>query len=77
MGGTPEENARITRDILTGKLTGPKRDIVVLNSAMSLYLGIDDCTIADCIVMANDLIDSGRAAAKLEEFVKATNGVNA
>ena len=45
VGGNPEENARITRDILTGKLTGPKRDIVVFNSALSLYLGIDDCTI--------------------------------
>lgn len=77
VGGNPEENARITKDILTGKLTGPKRDIVVLNSAMSLYLGIDDCTIADCITMANDLIDSGKAAAKLEEFVKATRNIAA
>ena len=76
VGGNPEENARITRDILTGKLTGPKRDIVVFNSALSLYLGIDDCTIEDCIVLANDLIDSGKAAAKLEEFAKATNQYN-
>lgn len=75
-GGDPAENARITRDILTGKLTGPKRDIVVLNSALSLYLGIDDCTIADCIQMANDLIDSGKAAAKLDEFARATNEVS-
>lgn len=71
-GGTPEENAVITRAILDGTLTGPKRDIVVLNSAMSLYLGIDGCTIADCIRTANQLIDSGKAAAKLEEFVRAT-----
>lgn len=75
-GGDPAENARITKDILTGKLTGPKRDIVILNSALSLYLGIDDCTIADCIQMANDLIDSGKAAAKLEEFAQATNEVS-
>lgn len=75
-GGDPAENARITKDILTGKLTGPKRDIVVLNSALSLYLGIDDCTIADCIQMANDLIGSGKAAAKLEEFAQATNEVS-
>lgn len=75
VGGTPEENAQITRDILSGKLTGPKRDIVVLNSALSLYLGIDDCTIADCLKTASDLISSGKAAAKLEEFVKATREV--
>ncbi len=76
VGGNPEENAQITRDILTGKLTGPKRDIVVFNSALSLYLGIDDCTIGDCVALANDLIDSGKAAAKLEEFAKATNKYN-
>lgn len=75
VGGTPEENAKITRDILSGTLRGPKRDIVVLNSALSLYLGIDDCTIQDCVAMASDLIDSGKALAKLEEFIKATNEV--
>lgn len=77
LGGRPEENAQITRDILSGALKGPKRDIVVLNSAMSLYLGIDDCTILDCIHKAADLIDSGMALAKLEEFTKATNEVKA
>lgn len=71
-GGTPEENAQITRDILQGKCTGPMRDIVLLNSALSLYLGIDDCTIEDCLKKAASLIDSGKAAAKLEEFVRAT-----
>ncbi|WP_333648127.1 anthranilate phosphoribosyltransferase [Lacrimispora sp.] len=75
VGGTPADNAEITRDILYGKLQGPKRDIVILNSALSLYLGIDDCTIAECIEKAADLIDSGKAAAKLEEFVKATQEV--
>ena len=49
---------------------------MVFTSALSLYLGIDDCTIEDCIVLANDLIDSGKAAAKLEEFAKATNQYN-
>jgi anthranilate phosphoribosyltransferase len=71
-GGAPEENAAITRDILEGREKGPKRDIVVLNSALALYLGIDDCTVFDCIGMARDLIDSGKAAAKLEEFRKWT-----
>jgi len=75
LGGTPAENAVITREILNGTLRGPKRDIVILNSALSLYLGIDNCTITDCIKTAADLIDSGKAAAKLEEFVKAVNEV--
>ena len=49
IGGTPEENAQITRNILSGSLKGPKRDVVVLNAAISLYLGIDDCTVRDCV----------------------------
>ncbi len=48
---------------------------MILNSALSLYLGTDNCTISDCIKTAADLIDSGKAAAKLEECVKAVNEV--
>jgi anthranilate phosphoribosyltransferase len=72
-GGPPEENARITLDILNGKERGPKRDVVVLNAAMALYLGTDNCTVADCVKMAQNLIDSGKAAAKLDEFRRLTN----
>lgn len=75
VGGAPEENARISRDILTGKLKGPKRDAVILNSALSLYLGIDDCSIPECVKMANEIIDSGKAGDKLEQFVAATKEV--
>lgn len=74
-GGTPEDNAQITRDILSGKETGPKRDVVVLNAAMALYLGIDNCTVAECIQKAKELIDNGKAAAKLAEFSRLTNEV--
>jgi anthranilate phosphoribosyltransferase len=74
-GGSPEENAQITVDILTGKERGPKRDVVILNSAMALYLGIDNCTVFECIKMAKDIIDSGKAVAKLEQFRKLTNEV--
>lgn len=72
-GGSPEENAKIASDILTGKERGSKRDLVVLNSAMALYLGIDDITVAESIKLAEDIIDSGKAAAKLEEFCRLTN----
>jgi len=74
-GGTPAENAQITLEILNGRERGPKRDVVVLNAAMALYLGIDDCPVTDCIKMAQDLIDSGKAAAKLDEFRRLTNEV--
>ena len=75
VGGDPKENAQITMDILTGKEKGPKRDVVILNSAMALYLGIDHCTVAECINMAQNLIDSGKAAATLKEFCRLTNEV--
>jgi anthranilate phosphoribosyltransferase len=71
-GGVPEENARIARDILGGK-TGAKRDIVVLNSAVCLYMAYNHITLRQCVKMAQDLIDSGAALNKLEAFVAATN----
>ena len=76
IGGTPLENAQITRDILAGKEHGAKRDIVILNAALSLYLGTDSCTIADCVKKATDLIDSGAALKKLEDFVAATKAAS-
>lgn len=73
-GGTPEDNARITRAVLSGA-RGPKRDVVIINAALSLYLGLDDCTVGDCVRLAGELIDSGKALKKLEAFIQATNEV--
>lgn len=75
LGGTPEKNAAITRGILNGTVTGPKRDTVILNSALALYLGIDNISIKDCIKLANELIDSGAALKKMDEFILLTNEV--
>ena len=72
IGGTPEENAQITLDILTGKETGAKRDVVLMNAGMSLYLGIDGITLEDGIKKAKELIESGKAYEKYEEFKQAT-----
>lgn len=72
IGGTPGENAEITRRILTGKETGPKRDIVLMNAGMSLYLGIDGITLEEGIEKAKELIADGKAYEKLQEFVKET-----
>ena len=69
IGGEKEENAVIARDILNGK-KGPKRDVVVLNSAFCLYMSHNDITLRDCVRMAEEIIDSGKAKAKLEAFVK-------
>lgn len=73
VGGTPEENAEITRGILTGKITGAKRDIVTLNAGTAIYLGKLGITLEEGIKEAAQIIASGKAAEKLEEFVTATN----
>lgn len=66
-GGTPEENKRITLDILTGVDQGPKRDVVVLNAALALYIGDKVESIANGILMAKHLIDNGEAINILEK----------
>lgn len=66
-GGTSKENANIILNILNGE-KGPQRDIVVLNTAAALYVGKKCATIKDGVVLAIDLIDSGKALHKLEEL---------
>jgi anthranilate synthase/phosphoribosyltransferase len=73
VGGTPQENALITRGILEGRITGAKRDIVLLNAGAALYTIGRAETLADGIRMAGELIDSGKALEKLEEFIRVTN----
>ena len=71
-GGTPAENAQITRDILTGK-SGPKRDAVLMNAGAAIYMAGKADSIQAGIDMAREIIDSGKAAAKLEKFVELSN----
>lgn len=71
-GGTGEENAAITRAILSGE-KGPKRDIVVLNSACGIYIGGKAASIAEGVKIAEDMIDSGKAMEKLNALVAKTN----
>ncbi len=72
-GGTPEENAQITRDILSGKEHGCRRDTVVLNAAAGLYVAGAVPSLRDGVERANELIDSGAAAATLEAYAQASN----
>jgi len=67
IGGTAADNANIILDILNGK-KGPKRDIVVLNTAAALYVGKKCVTINTGVILAQELIDSGTALRKLEEL---------
>ncbi|MDY0145469.1 MAG: anthranilate phosphoribosyltransferase [Kiritimatiellia bacterium] len=68
-GGEPAENAAITRGILDGTITGPKRDIVLLNSAASLLAANRAESIAAGIKKSAESIDSGAALDKLEKLI--------
>lgn len=72
-GGSPQENAAITRAILTGAEQGARRNAVLLNAGAALYLAGKAETMADGVKLAAGLIDSGKASAKLEEFIKCSN----
>lgn len=72
IGGSPEENAQIAKDILSGKEQGAKRDIVILNAGIGIYLGSDDISMEDAVKKAEEMIDNGSAYEKMQAFVKAT-----
>ena len=72
-GGTPEENAEITKAIVNGTEKGPKRQAVCMNAGAALYIAGKAESLEVGVKMAENLIDSGAAAAKLREFVEETN----
>ncbi|MCQ2508614.1 MAG: anthranilate phosphoribosyltransferase [Dorea sp.] len=72
VGGTPEENAEITKAILKGQ-KGPKRDAVLMNAGAALYIGGKAESMADGIKLAAKLIDSGKALEVLNKFIEVSN----
>ena len=72
VGGTPQENAQILRDILDGK-DGAKRNAVLLNAGAAIYVAGKADSIDSGIKIAKDMIDSGKAKAQLERFIEQSN----
>ncbi|MEA4913473.1 MAG: anthranilate phosphoribosyltransferase [Christensenella sp.] len=72
VGGTPEQNAAITRAILSGTERGAKRDAVLLNAGAALYLGGKTDSFQSGVLLAAEIIDSGAALQKLEAFRQAS-----
>lgn len=73
VGGTPEENADIVKEILSGKESA-KMDAVLLNAGAAIYIASDDLTMQEAVDKARELIISGKAAKQLEALVEKTNG---
>ena len=72
-GGTAKENAVTTKNILNGTISGAKRDIVLLNTAVALLVDNKVNSTEEGIEMAKEAIDNGDALKKLEEIVKISN----
>lgn len=72
VGGTPEENASIVRDILNGE-KGHKRNAVLMNAGAALYIGGKAENMKDGIRLAAELIDSGKAMETLQKLIEVSN----
>ena len=72
VGGEPAANAQIAREILDG-VEGPKMDAVLLNAGAAIYIATDGITIEQGIEKAKEMITSGKAKAKLEQFIEDSN----
>lgn len=73
LGGTPAENAAITRAVLEGRERGAKRDAAVINAAAALLVAGKADSLAKAVGLAEETIDSGKARLKLEQFVQLSN----
>ena len=73
VGGTPAENAEITRKILSGDEKGAKRKAVCLNAGAALYIAGKAESMKAGVKMAEELIDSGAALTKLNQFIEESN----
>lgn len=71
-GGDPALNAEIARAIFSGE-KGPKRNVVLLNSAICLYMTYNNITLRECVRLAEQIIDSGKAMEKLNSFISLSN----
>ena len=73
MGADAKPNPGIIYDIVSAKEQGAKRDAVVLNSGLSLYLG-GKGSIKECIELARITLDNGKALQKLQQLIVLSNG---
>ncbi len=73
VGGSPAENAEITKGILNGTITGAKRNIVLMNAGCALYAGKAAASIEEGVKLAAEMIDSGKALETLNKVVEVSN----
>lgn len=73
VGGTPEENAQVTRGILEGKITDVRKSVVCMNAGAAIYAAGKAKTIEEGVGQAKNLIESGKALEALDKFIVESN----
>jgi len=75
LGGTPDENAAIVRAIIAGEEKGARRDMVLANAGAAMLVGGKVEDLRAGVDLAREMIDSGEALRKLEQFIAASNRI--
>lgn len=75
LGSTPDENAKIAKNILSGNGTDAQNTAVALNAGACIYVNKKGISFADAVKKANDILLSGKGEAVLEKFIEITNSV--
>ncbi|MBP3379535.1 MAG: anthranilate phosphoribosyltransferase [Ruminococcus sp.] len=73
LGGTPQENAAVTKGILSGEIQGHKRNTVLLNAGAAIYCGGKADSFEAGVKLAAELIDSGKALETLKNVIAVSN----
>ncbi|OPX89127.1 anthranilate phosphoribosyltransferase [Pelotomaculum sp. PtaB.Bin117] len=74
-GGGPDDNAKIIMDIFEGKETGPRRDMLLLNTAATFVVADQAANLTEGLALARETLDSGLALAKLHEIRSKTQEI--
>jgi anthranilate phosphoribosyltransferase len=75
IGGNPEENAQLVRDILSGRVAGARRDIVLMNAGAGLFISGKAKDMPEGVRLAAQLIDSGAALRKVDDMIRVSNSL--
>lgn len=73
VGGTPVENAQLTKDILANKIQGPKRDIVCMNAGLGFYIYGKAASMEEGVKLANQIITEKKGLETLEKLIEVSN----
>ena len=73
VGGTPVENAQLTKDILTNKIQGPRRDIVCMNAGLGFYIYGKAASMEEGVKLADQIITEKKGLETLEKLIEVSN----